>query len=449
MSNNNKGRKVGKAGMGPRKQQPMPKRQNKSKSEPVAVVSRSGPRVPRTRQVLGGTVVSHTETYGVNVTGSAPFAIFSTWAIQPGLREFSRGAPLGAWLGQIAQNFDNYEIQKLKFKFRTACSTLTTGLAVFGYEPNPEGSLPTTYQEIRNMLSVDGSVHANLEFDVSSKVNRRLLIRKSNVVNLPSYDAGKVYFATIGVNDNSLVGFIDVEYQVKLVNPQSAVTTSDPVPVVVYKAPPTQRTSVVYASSNLGDTNVVGSGDGPCNVMGANAANEGASLMDWVANDFQAHEQDFNGCKFKTDVRASGYWSLKPRVAGRYRLKLNAKIGYEDLKMFCIAPFRKRNPGEVEQLCTYTVYNQIDGGTVASLPVEIFNHRGFTGVATLDPNPGTEVWPAWEWVVDVVPADYIRFKFGYLTYNSVSTTTANVRGYDGLGKSTLTIEYLGPSASAA
>lgn len=450
MSKNNKGRKVGIAGMGPRKQQPMRKRSNKSTVEPIAVISRSGPRVPRTRQVAGGTVVSHTETYGVNVTGSSQFSIFSTWAVQPGLREYSKGAPLGAWLGQIAQNFDNYEIQKLKFKFRSACSTLTTGLAVFGFEPNPEGTLPTSYQEIRNMLSVDGSVHANLEFDVSSKVNRRLLVRKSNVVNLPSYDAGKVYFATIGVNDNALVGFIDVEYQVKLLNPQSSITTSDPVPVTVYKAPPTQRYSVDYASV-LGSTNVVGDGDGPMNVLGANYTIEGAPLMDMVERNFTAYETDFSGCKFKTSSRTN-WRALTPKVSGRYRVKLNLKIGYEDLKMFCVGLFRTlgNTPDayNTEQLCSYKVYSTIDGSAVATLPCEIFNHRGFTGVATLDPNPGTEVWPAWEWVIDVNAGDSVRFKIGYLTYNSVSTTTANVTGYSGLGKSTLTIEYLGPSATA-
>ena len=198
-------------------------------AEPIANVSKQGNRTPKTIATAKGTVVSHTETYGVNVTGSDPFQVFATWALNPGLSSFNKGSPLGQWLPQIAQNFDNYEIEMLKFKFRTACSTLTTGLAVFGFEPNPEGSVPTTYQEMRNMYSSDGSVHANLVFDVSSRVRRKLLIRKGSVVNLPSYDAGKVYFSTIGVTGNALIGFVDVEYRIRLTNPQSSVTTITPV----------------------------------------------------------------------------------------------------------------------------------------------------------------------------------------------------------------------------
>ena len=164
------------------------------RAEAIALVSKSGPRIPKTVSSGNGTIVTHTETYGVNVTGSDPFTVFATWALQPGLKSYSRGSPLGQWLPEIAQNFDNYEIESLRFKFRSACSTLTTGLAVFGFEPNPEGAVPSTYQEMRNMYSVDGSVHANLTFDVSSRVRKKLLIRKGSVVNLPSYDAGKVYF---------------------------------------------------------------------------------------------------------------------------------------------------------------------------------------------------------------------------------------------------------------
>ena len=66
----NKGRKDG-AGAGPRKQQPAQRQKGKANmvTAAVAVTTRGKPRTPMTRMVNGGTVVSHTETYGVNITG--------------------------------------------------------------------------------------------------------------------------------------------------------------------------------------------------------------------------------------------------------------------------------------------------------------------------------------------------------------------------------------------
>lgn len=435
------------AGAGPQKQQPARRKAN-TVTAAVAVTSKGRPRAPMTRMVNGGTVVSHTETYGVNITGTSSFGVASTWALQPGLQSYSKGSPLGVWLGQIAANFDNYEIQKLKFKFRSACSTLTTGLAVFSFEPNPEGTLPTSYQEMRNMYSVDGSVHANLEFDISSRLGKRLLVRKGNVVNLPSYDAGKVYFATIGVNNDTLVGFIDVEYRIKLINPQASTTTSSIPPTYSIPALPTQVIELDYNVPGMAAVNVVTDGEYPNNLMQQYGTTSGASLVQSaVGGAVNGHTDDFSGCKFSpvTRTTARGFRVLN---GGRYRIRLNMKIGYEDLKMFCIGLFRSPINSATETLCTRKVYSTIDASAVQDIPSDIYNHRGFTGTATLDPNPGTEVWPVWQWEVDLLKDDWLRFLYGYLTYNSVSTTTAQLAAYAGLGKSTFTIEYLGPSATA-
>lgn len=445
----NKGRKEG-AGAGPRKQQPAQRQKGKANmvTAAVAVTSRGKPRAPMTRMVNGGTVVSHTETYGVNITGTSAFGVSTTWAIQPGLQTYSKGSPLGTWLGQIASNFDNYEIQRLKFKFRSACSTLTTGLGVFAYEPNPEGTAPTSYQEMRNMYSVDGSVHANLEFDISSKLGKRLLIRKGNVINLPSYDSGKVYFATIGVNNDTLVGFIDVEYRIKLINPQSSITTSSIPPTYSLSPFPSQLIELDYSVPGMTDVNVVNDGDYPCALMQQYGTSYGAPLFAQVgAGSINAHTDDFSGCKFSPQAKSGNARFFRASTAGRYRIKLNLKLGYEDLKMFCVGLFRSPSGSAVETLCTRRVYSTMDAGATVDLPSDIFNHRGFTGTAINDPNPGTEVWPAWTWDVDLAAGDAFRFLIGYLTYNSVSTTTANVRAYAGLGKSTMFIEYLGPSAT--
>ena len=277
------------------------------KTESVAMVQKSGPRQPKTTMSRNATVVTHTETYGANVVGTSDFSLVSTWALQPGLSTYSRGSPLGQWLPQIAQNFDNYEIESLKFKFRTACSTLTTGLVVFGFEPNPEGTAPTTYQELRNMYSVDGSAHANLVFDVSNKVKRRLLIRKTTVNNLPSYDAGRVYMATIGVNDSSLVGFVDVEYRIRLINPQSATTSNEPAALIAIKPTAMQRWSCTFA----GDAECASQATACYNALLANCSNAGAPLAIVVQGTNQAIDDNLELAEYYGIDTNKGYGAKK------------------------------------------------------------------------------------------------------------------------------------------
>nr|WRQ64876.1 structural protein [Sobelivirales sp.] len=434
------------AGAGPPKQQPAQQKMKRKprkatrKMEPVATVSRSGNRAPKTKTVKGGTVVSHCETYGTNITGSVNYALSSTWALNPGLQTYSKGSPLGLWLGQIATNFDKYEIQSLKFKFRTACSTLTTGLVFFGFEPNPEGTEPTSYQEIRNMYSVDGSAHANLQFDISSKVRKQLLVRKGNVNNLPNYDVGKVYFGTIGVNENALVGFVDVEYRVKLISPQSSNTSNTVNPVSVLGVLPTWRYEV----------NAAGVGDINCATSSASFIHTGllvggtvtgAPLLTLSTANFAGYDLTIRGCTFKQSSFNGGV-QLKHTTPGRYRMYVDLKIGYEDLKMFAITLIHNA----LGLQCSRRVYSAIDGGSSVVIPTQCYTHRGFAGTAVGDPNPGTEVWPVYMFEYDITgsAADAPVLAIGVVPYNSVSTTTANVRGYTGLGTSVITVEYLGP-----
>nr|WRQ65783.1 structural protein [Tolivirales sp.] len=410
------------------------------KGETVAVVQKSGARMPKTVQAGMGTVVSHTETYGVNVTGSNQFSVFANWALQPGIKTFSRGAPLGSWLPEIAQNFDTYEILQLKFRFRTACSTLTPGLAAFAYEPNPDGSVPTSFQELRNMYSVDGSVHANLSFDISNKVHKKLLVRKTNVVNLPSYDAGRVYFSTVGVTDGSLIGFVDVEYKIRLTNPQSSITSTVVVPANPMLPIPTQRWTYDYGSEAA--NNCATACDFPFVAFATNATSVGAPLFTKANRAYNSIDVTPEaGCKFAHGGRSSVSMFIAG-VAGRYRLRFTPKWDWEDLKMFTLCPFVSSASEPQQARGTYQIYSDITTGTVTTLPASIYTHRGFTGTAAGDPNPGTDVWPTFTWEVNLNAGDDVAILIGNLLYNSVSGT-ANVTGRSNLGLTELIVEYLG------
>ena len=408
------------------------------RAESIAVVQKAGPRIPRTTQMGNGTVVTHTETYGVNVTGSDPFNVFATWAVQPGIKSFSRGSPLGQWLPEIAQNFDNYEIEHLRFKFRTACSTLTTGLAVFGYEPNPEGTIPTTYQEMRNMYSVDGSVHANLTFDVSPKVRRKLLIRKTAVVNLPSYDAGKVYFGTIGVTGNALIGFVDVEYRVRLMNPQSSVTSSELVPLNNQLPFPTQRW--VWDGASMPAVDCAVNCFEQCERFIGQATFSGAPLITRTVRSVTSQATTIDSGIFTAPGFGGNVFVAS--VGGRYRIRYSPRWDWQDLKMFAVVPFSSSSASGTMTRCQYQVLDSVTSGSYTTLPCNVYAHRGFTGTVTGDPNPGTDVWPTFEWEVLLNAGDDLLIGVGNLSYNSVSTA-ATVTGRAGLGVTEVVFTYLG------
>nr|WRQ65785.1 structural protein [Tolivirales sp.] len=418
----------------------VPRPKASPQSEAVAVVQKSGARMPKTVQAGAGTVVTHTETYGINVTGTNQFSVFANWALQPGIKTYSRGTPLGQWLPEIAQNFDNYEILQLKFRFRTACSTLTPGLAAFAYEPNPDGSVPTTFQELRNMYSVDGSVHSNLSFDISNKVHKKLLVRKTNVVNLPSYDAGRVYFSTIGVTDSALVGFIDVEYKVRLTNPQASITSTVVIPANPMLPIPTQRWTYNYGAEAV--ANCATACDFPSIAFASNASSVGAPLFTKTNRAFNSLDVEPEaGCKFVHPGRSS-VATLIAITAGRYRLRFTPKWDWEDLKMFCLCPFVSASGDQQQSRGEYQVFADITTGTVTNLPASVYTHRGFTGTAVGDPNPGTDVWPSFVWEVNLAAGDDVAILVGNLLYNSVSGT-AGVTGRSNLGLTELVVEYLG------
>lgn len=417
--------------------------QNRARSgNSVSTNTYSGGRRPMTSMSNGATVVTHTETYGVAVTGTSGFEVFSTFALQPGLETYSRGSPLGIWLPQIARNYDNYEIQSLRFNYRTACSTLEKGIVSMAFEPNPEGSIPTTYTEYRNMHSVDGSCHANLSFDVSKFVaGERKLIRKGPVVNLPSYDMGKVYIATIGCTDNTPLGFVDVSYTVKLLNPQSAITSI--VPSFVY-SPSRPVTRFEFVPQSTAASNAATDCFQVAATMVASSTVAGADMWTKFTGIPNYNATVWGGCKF-AQTTAVPHWvaGMKSTYGGRYNVKVQIAADFEDLKLFAANMFAYR-AGTLGPSSRQIV------DAAGSVPSSLTNipvvHRGFSGTAVGDPNPGTDLGLVGSWEVALDPGDALILGVGVRTYNSVSSANASVTFRTELGPSFIELEYLGPLA---
>lgn len=171
-----------------------------------------------------GTVVSHTEIIKENLTVSSAFTVADLYAVQPALTAYSHGSPLGAWLAGVAKEYDNYEFESLRVHYKTTCSSLTNGQIIMAYDPNPDGAPPATFQSARNAaLCQTGPVRENVTLDLTPQVRGRKLLTRSNAVSsYPAYDAGRFIIATSSGVDNTSVGFLEIEYVVRLSNPQTS-----------------------------------------------------------------------------------------------------------------------------------------------------------------------------------------------------------------------------------
>ncbi len=110
--------------------------------------------------------------------------------------------------------------------------------------------------------------------------------------------------------------------------------------------------------------------------------------------------------------------------------------------MFAVLPYSSSVSSSVMTRGQYQVLDSITAGSFTTLPCNVYAHRGFTGVVTGDPDPGTDVWPSFEWELTLGYGDDFLIAVGNLSYNSVSTT-ANVTGRPGLGVMEVLVTYLG------
>jgi len=341
-------------------------------------------------------------------------------------------------LGQIAGNFDNYEIHKLKFHFRTACSTLEKGMLIMAYEPNPDGTAPTSYQEMRNMHSVDGTVHANLTFDVTPKVRgKKLLTRKGPVFSLPNYDLGKVYLSTIGCTQDTVLGFVDVEYVVRLTNPQSSSSTSNYVT-------PTFPNPVVQLVWNNGDlaayTDDVWTNSAVPFSRGFDAGTVyGATSLATIASTtFNVSAFNQLGARYNESTVDKCFFIP---TSGRYRFTVHMVADWQDLRCFSILPFVKR--GGATDVARYAVMKSVGVAEYALVECQSIAFRGFSGVAAGDPNPATDIPAHGSWELQLQSGDFLTCMVGVRVYNFTQPVNSTVKYASGLGPSWARLEYLG------
>lgn len=193
---------------------------------PVAQKITSGPRQPILATAKGATTLTHREIVSESLLNSSTYVVRQVVALQPALSIESNGIPMGKWLPNIAVEYDNYEFTSLKVHYIPTCSTISTGLVVMSYDPNPNGSAPTTFSDARNAVGcVTAAVRDRLTLDLTPHVVRRkLLTRTRRVSELAMYDVGRLFLCTTAGDNTSSVGYVEIEYSIKLTNPQTAAS---------------------------------------------------------------------------------------------------------------------------------------------------------------------------------------------------------------------------------
>ncbi len=140
------------------------------------------------------------------------------------------------WLANLATNFEQYNIKRMKFEFISTCADGTAaatnnslGSVMGAVEYNVYGAVPTNKQQIENMYmarSTKPSQSMTFYVDCSRKhaVLKDLYIRGG--VAPPAgqdqrmYDYGYFVLATQGMQAQNVIGEIWVSYEVSLMKPQ-------------------------------------------------------------------------------------------------------------------------------------------------------------------------------------------------------------------------------------
>lgn len=145
--------------------------------------------------------------------------------LNPGLTGF---APL---ISQIAANYEEYIVHGLVYEFKSGTSpylsTSAMGTCVMAVEFNPDSPDYQSKLQIENSeCAISFRPDQSAIYGVECARNRtsNFLVRNDNrTTNLPSYDFGKMYFATaLGSSsyNNAVLGELWVSYDIELIKPR-------------------------------------------------------------------------------------------------------------------------------------------------------------------------------------------------------------------------------------
>jgi len=224
-SNTNNNKSLTKPQVGRVKRNKNPSNPNKMKSSvnvsaPVSQARISISKPAQFKASKNGDVrVIHRE-YCQDLPGSVGFNEDSFF-INPGR------STLFPWLSSLANNFESYIFNRLRFCYETESSTASTGTVILAVDYDASDPVPSSKAQV---MAYQGAVRSPAWAPCCFEASKESLSkRKSYFVRLgavPSgsdihlYDVGVFYACTQGMASTAAVGELYVEYDVTLMTPQ-------------------------------------------------------------------------------------------------------------------------------------------------------------------------------------------------------------------------------------
>lgn len=217
----NKKNPVTKHAQAPKRKNSRPARQEAMHKAPVAqarIIRTPAPKIQRNSR-NGDVVVSHRELVR-DVSGSVNFSVNSL-PINPGLNTTF------PWLSQMAQLYESFKFESLRFEIETTASTSTTGsvMAVVDYDASDPAPIDKMQMATYRGFCRSAPWDSFTQFSVGEDLHKRAsyYVRSGALSanqDIKLYDVGNFFLATQGQADDTSVCEVYVEYRVKLMTPQ-------------------------------------------------------------------------------------------------------------------------------------------------------------------------------------------------------------------------------------
>lgn len=228
----------------------------KANSAPVSINVTTKKGTPTVKSTARGITVTHKEYIGDFTSNGASFAV-NNYNVNPGL---SGTFP---WLSAIANRYESYLIDDLRFIYEPICPTTTAGSILMAMDYDAADSAPSNKVTIMSYTSAtrtspwNRTVFAAKRSDLH-KFGVQRYVRSTTVptgTDVKTYDVGNFFLASQGTPAGpTALGEIYVSYTIRLMTPQITAGILAP-------------STVIAAESQLSSIRVP-SGTGACSLTG-------------------------------------------------------------------------------------------------------------------------------------------------------------------------------------
>ncbi len=190
------------------------------KKAPVASTIVRQQAKPKVSPLRNGDVrVVHKEYIG-DILGSTAFSV-NEFAVNPGM------LTTFPWLSSLANNYESYQFESLRFCYETESPTSFTGTVLMAIDYDASDPAPIdkvqimAYRQAIRSAPWEPCCFKSLTEDL--KKEKTLYVRNGVLAanqDIKLYDTGNLFICTQGQAGNSTVGELYVEYDVRLMTPQ-------------------------------------------------------------------------------------------------------------------------------------------------------------------------------------------------------------------------------------